>query len=101
MQTFNVDGLSKIMKPSIEALIHEMDKIFLAGLVRKGFIFENEGLLKKFVSENCRCEDRPSLGTRTYYANEKPFLVHHYLGESYNKISNKWIVTLSSFRFID
>lgn len=56
----------------------QLEYYIIEGLKRKGFEFENRMELENFIRSNCRCEDRPDIKQRTYFANDIPFFLHCY-----------------------
>jgi len=56
----------------------QLEDLWIEGLKRKGFEFENRMELENFIKSNCRCEDRADIKQRTYYANDIPFFLHCY-----------------------
>ena len=56
----------------------QLEDLWIEGLKRKGFEFENRMELENFIKSNCRCEDRTDIKQRTYFANDIPFFLHCY-----------------------
>jgi len=59
-------------------VIKKFEDLWIEGLKRKGFEFENRMELENFIKHNCRCEDRTDIKQRTYFANDIPFFLHCY-----------------------
>ena len=62
----------------IDRLKTEIENLFIEGLKRKGFEFENRIELENFIKSNCRCEDITDIKQRTYFVNNIPFFLHCY-----------------------
>lgn len=56
----------------------QLEDLWIEGLKRKGFEFENRMELENFIKSNCRCEDRSDIKQRTYFVNDIPFFLHCY-----------------------
>jgi hypothetical protein len=56
----------------------QLEDLWIEGLKRKGFEFENRIELENFIKSNCRCEDRTDIKQRTYFVNDIPFFLHCY-----------------------
>ena len=56
----------------------QLEDLWIEGLKRKGFEFENRIELENFIKSNCRCEDRTDIKQRTYFVNDIPFFFHCY-----------------------
>ena len=56
----------------------KLEDLWIEGLKRKGFEFENRIELENFIKSNCRCEDRTDIKQRTYFVNDIPFFLHCY-----------------------
>ena len=67
-------GLQQLRKE----LICEIESVFVTGLQRKGFDFNNWYELAEFVKERCRATDNIMLKERVYYVDDIPFLIHYY-----------------------
>jgi len=65
----------------------KLEDYMIEGLKRKGFEFENRLELENFIKNNCRCEDRPHIKERIYFANDIPFFLHKYEIEMTNPIT--------------
>ena len=61
-----------------EMLVDKVDSYFIVGLRRKGFEFDNQAELEKFIKERCRCEDYQHKKMRKYFVDDIPFLMHDY-----------------------
>ena len=59
-------------------LNQQLEDLWIEGLKRKGFEFENRIELENFIKSNCRCEDRTDIKQRTYFVNDIPFFLHCY-----------------------
>ena len=56
----------------------EIENLFIEGLKRKGFEFENMIELENFIKSNCKYEDKTDIKQRTYFVNNIPFFLHCY-----------------------
>ena len=59
-------------------LVKTFDDYLIHGLKLKGFDFGDKQSLEKFVKTRCRCEDYTPRRERTYFVDDKPFLLHNY-----------------------
>ena len=73
--------LSKKIGPSL-------DDMFIKGLKKKGFTFENKSRLVEFVIKNCICKENVNLQKRIYYVNDVPFLLYSYRLDIVEVINN-------------
>lgn len=67
-----------IINQVAESINKQLEKIFIEGLWRKGFEFNDRVELESFIKSNCRCADRMDVKQRTYFVNDIPFLVYYY-----------------------
>lgn len=59
-------------------LNNQLEDLWIEGLKRKGFEFENRMELENFIGKNCRCEDRTDIKQRIYFVYDIPFFLHYY-----------------------
>lgn len=92
-----IDIITDSLKQKLECLIIE-------GLKRKGFEFENEIELEKFIKKRCKKKDLTELKKHIYYVDEIPFLAHYYevIIEPDTEINNtiKFNANYGSFAFL-
>lgn len=62
----------------MEKLNKQVEDVFIEGLKRKGFEFENRLDLETFLKQYVRCEDNESLKERIYFVKNRPFLLYYY-----------------------
>jgi hypothetical protein len=74
----NINIQHKIIRDLTRQINQRLNEIFIEGLRRKGFYYDDEEELADFVKENCRCEDHTSKSERIYFVNDIPFLIHYY-----------------------
>ena len=77
-------------------LNQQLEDLWIVGLERKGFKFQNRMELEAFIKSNCRCEDRMDLKQRTYFVNDTPFFLHCYEIEMLNPIQTDSEVKMSA-----
>ena len=65
-----------------------LDDMFIKGLKKKGFTFENKSRLVEFVIKNCICKENVNLQEKTYYVNDVPFLLYSYRLDIVEVINN-------------
>ena len=70
----NYDFIHDIISVANDNLITQMNNITIEGLKRKGFEFENNYELTEFLKARCRVTEFEN--ERTYYVDDKPFLLH-------------------------
>ncbi len=56
----------------------KFEEIFIEGLYKKGYQFNNDSDRIEFIKIHCRCEDNPLKKERVYYVCDLPFLLHSY-----------------------
>lgn len=59
----------------------KFDELFIEGLKRKGFEFDNLIETEEFVKHRCICEDNTLKSERIFYVDEVPFFLHRYKTE--------------------
>ena len=79
--------LSKKIGPSL-------DDMFIKGLKKKGFTFENKSRLVEFAIKNCIFKDNVNLQEKTYYVNDVPFLLYCYRLDILEVINNDTVFAL-------
>jgi hypothetical protein len=72
----NYGVIQDIISMASDNLTNQMNNVTIEGLKRKGFEFKNNYELGEFIKERCRVEVIGS--ERTYYVDDKPFLLHKY-----------------------
>ena len=75
---YNLNLQNAIINQVAESINKQLDEIFIEGLKRKGFEFNDRLKLESFIKSNCKCADRTDVKQRTYYVNDIPFLVYYY-----------------------
>ena len=65
-----------------------LDDMFIKGLKKKGFTFENKSRLVEFAIKNCIFKDNVNLQEKTYYVNDVPFLLYSYRLDIVEVINN-------------
>lgn len=77
-----LEGLQNtIMEKMTGDLNKQMDDVFIEGLKRKGFEFENRVDLETFIKQYVRCADYESLKEKIYFVKDRPFLLYYYKAE--------------------
>lgn len=69
---------TQVVEQLTENLRSQQENIFIMGLALKGFHFENNHDLERFVKKRCRCENNTIYREKVYYVDETPFLFHKY-----------------------
>jgi|TARA_Y100000310_G_C20594944_1_gene770024 hypothetical protein len=100
----NYGAIHDIISTATDNLTNQMNEITIEGLKRKGFEFKNNYELGEFIKERCRVEVFGD--NRTYYVDDKPFLLHESkpnlsMGEyELDKENYKMTATIGSYAYL-
>jgi len=70
------DSFPSIHSQIAEKMQKSFEDVFIEGLKRKGYLFDNKFELEEFVKEKCTVEIRDDINEKTYTVDGVPFLVH-------------------------